>query len=105
MSDVDGALAALEPGDAPVFEPVDGATVTAHGLGDGAAGPVLFRIEVETTDGVLAAIETLELVDVDDDAGRFLVAPERKPPARVHDRALEAVAEFGGEVVEPTGGG
>lgn len=96
MSDADDALGALEPGDAPVFEPVDGATVTAHGLADGAGGPVLFRVEVEA-DGVLAAIETLELVDADGD--RFLVAPERKPPARVHDRALEAIAELGGEVV------
>jgi len=105
MSDADDALGALEPGDAPVFEPVDGATVTAHGLGDGAAGPVLFRIEVETAAGVLAAIETLELVDVDDDADRFVVTPERKPPARVHDRALEAVDALGGAVVEPGGGG
>jgi hypothetical protein len=48
---------------------------------------------------VLAAIETLELVDVDDDADRFVVTPERKPPARVHDRALEAVDALGGEVV------
>jgi hypothetical protein len=99
MSDADDALGALEPGDAPVFEPVDGATVTAHGLTEGSAGPVLFRVEVETDAGVLAAIETLELVDVDDDADRFVVTPERKPPARVHDRALEAVDALGGEVV------
>ena len=105
MTDAADTLDALEPGDAPVFEPVDGATVTAHGLADGATGPVLFRIEVETAAGVLAAIETLELVAVDDDAGRFLVAPERKPPARVHDRALEAVDALGGEVVGPGGGG
>jgi len=98
MIDGPAALEALEPGDAPVFEPVDGATVTAHGLADDAAGPALFRVEVEP-DGVLAAVETLELVDVDDDAERFLVTPDRKPPAHVHDRALEAIAELGGEVV------
>jgi hypothetical protein len=96
--------ASSDAGD-PLREPVDGATVTAHGLAEGSAGPVLFRVEVETAGGVLAAIETLELVDVDDDGGRFLVAPERKPPARVHDRALEAVDALGGAVVEPGGGG
>ena len=105
MSDAADTLDALEPGDAPVFEPVDGATVTAHGLTEGSAGPVLFRVEVETDAGALAAIETLELVELDDDAGRFLVAPERKPPARVHDRALDAIGELGGDVVEPAGGG
>lgn len=99
MTDGSAALEALEPGDAAVFEPVDGATVTAHGLADGAAGPPLFRVEVEP-DGVLAAIETLELVDVADDGDRFLVTPDRKPPARVHDRALEAIAEMGGDVVD-----
>ncbi len=61
---------------------------------------MLFHIEVEADAGVLAAIETLELVDVANDGERFEVAPKQKPPARGHNRARDAIGELGGDVVE-----
>ena len=91
------ALADLEPGDVPTWEPTENAEVEVHGLADG-AGPVLFKVSAYTDSGVLAGIYTLEQVGATDAA--FYVAPlDHANKHRVHDEAIRAIEASGGTVV------
>lgn len=92
-------LADLAPGQVVTWEPTENAEVEAHDLADGSARPPLFKVTVRTDAGHLAGIYTLRQVAATEQ--RFYVVPvEASNARRVHDEAVRAIEESGGEVVD-----